>query len=166
MYRFLVSQFWNFFLTSGAHTRKRTIASLRWAGSLLRGENGSRSECANRPHQGNAPRRVRSKKTFPKGRPHQRPPFFIFYLRAGLSRTGTLGCAEFAIAVVRATRAVCKTAQPEVAVLREVAIPRRKRWQPRLVPARGRRIHSRRICKRSRALRGSRPREYRRRPPE
>src|SRR5580704_2221069 len=49
MHLFFVSQFWNFFLTSGAHTRKRTIASLRSIGSLLRGENGSRSACANRP---------------------------------------------------------------------------------------------------------------------
>ena len=60
-------QFWNFFLTSGAHTRKRTIASLRWIGSLLRGENGSRSECANRPHKGNAAHRVGPEKTFPEG---------------------------------------------------------------------------------------------------
>jgi hypothetical protein len=48
VHRFFVLHFWNFFLTSGAHTRKRTIASLRWIDSLLRGENGSRSVCADR----------------------------------------------------------------------------------------------------------------------
>src|SRR5258708_22102240 len=67
VHRFFVLQFWNFFLTSGAHTRKRTLASLRRIGSLLRGENGSRSECAKWLHKGNAALRVGSKKTFPDG---------------------------------------------------------------------------------------------------
>jgi hypothetical protein len=85
VHRFFISQFWNLFLTSGAHTRKRTIASLRWIGSLLRGENGLRSECANRQHLGNATHRGRSKKNVSKrgGRIIGRP-FCI--LRASCSK--------------------------------------------------------------------------------
>jgi hypothetical protein len=79
VHRFFVSQFWNFFLTSGAHTRKRTIASLRRIGSLLRGENGSRSECADWPHQGNATPRSRSKKNVSRrgAYKHKRPVFIL-----------------------------------------------------------------------------------------
>lgn len=70
--------FQNFFLTSGAHTRKRQIASLRRIGSLLRGEIGSRSECANRPPQGNA-NRVRSEENvFRTGRPGMTGAPFLF----------------------------------------------------------------------------------------
>jgi hypothetical protein len=97
VHRFFVSQFWNFFLTSGAHTRKRTLASLRWIGSLLRGENGSRSACANRPQQGNATHRGWSKKRFQTGRSHPWPPFLfclpavrkiVFETRAARSAIG------------------------------------------------------------------------------
>ncbi len=156
VHRFFVSQFWNFFLTSGAHTRKRTIASLRWIGSLLRGENGSRSECANRPHQGNATHRVRSKKTFPKGRPHPWPPFFISCAsRIVLSSTGTLACAVFVIAVNASNARSIQNRTGKSACA--TATLRRKRWPPRLAPAPGRWIRNRRICKQSRASRGNSP---------
>ena len=76
--------FWNFFLTSAALTRKRTIASLRWIGSLLRGENGSRSDCANRPRQGNARHRVRSEENVSNRAATSVPPFFICSCRAAV----------------------------------------------------------------------------------
>jgi len=43
-----IRSFRNFFLTSIPFTRKTALASCMWRNSLLRGENGSRSDCANR----------------------------------------------------------------------------------------------------------------------
>ena len=71
-----IRSFRNFFLTSFPFTRKRALASETWRYSLLRGESGSRSDCANR-HTGEtqdgqaATRRERFQRGFPtrSGRP-------------------------------------------------------------------------------------------------
>jgi hypothetical protein len=190
VHRVFIMQSWNFFLTSGAHTRKRTIASLRWAGPLLRGENGSRSVCANWQQKGNATHRVKSRKTFPNGALTNGAPRFILPASSGKivceARQGPIRCgrkrlfchsdrseeslfswaehSERFFALLGMTK-VGVFPQPVKCDRGRVTL-RRKRWLRRPVPSRGRWVRNRRTCMQSRASREIRPRECRRRLPE
>src|SRR5579862_1076911 len=153
MHFIFVSHFWNFFLTSGAHTRKRTIASLRWIGSLLRGEmvHGANARIGSSGKRGH---RASFKKRFQKGRPLQRPPFLFCPARKEHRHSCPCGFLDFN----ESDRPVIiETAQARVPVLLS---PRRKRWPRRPAPARDRWIHSRNTCRQSPASRGILPREY------
>ena len=75
--RKFVSRFWNFFLTSEAYARKRTIASLRRNDLLLRGENGLRSDCANGPIRETQHTESGLRQRFQEGGCQKRPPFLF-----------------------------------------------------------------------------------------
>ena len=139
---------WNFFLTSTLFTRKTALASLLCKHSLLQGESGSRSDCANQARKGNAaPLRKVYRNVSKRGVPARpgRPAFFF---------------ARFSIGNRQWSRREIfwSVWQP--------VIPRRRRSPPRLAPAPGRWTHNRRTCTRSRVSRGTRPRGYPRPLPE
>jgi hypothetical protein len=140
----------NFFLTSVAFTRKTTLVSLLRKRSLLRGESGSRSDCAKRSKAETQYTELVYGNVSKRGERTSGRPVFIFYGRSVARTPEASPYRRGASSMHRQSR----------------ISPRQRHWPPRPAPAPDKCTRNRRSCTGSRVSPGTRRRGHPRRLPE